>query len=770
MNLSDSDNDMLIASCFDFIDIDDSDNDDDEHDDDYNNNYSYHSMNNIQQYFKSNGNGGQDNGQNGQGDSDLEASDEDIFGSTNDSSSFAIKTNPNANLQRRRRAPAGQQSSSSSSTTSSNSGGNNNNITNHINGDIYNNNNGITDLHVQVPAQPRRSADTHHTSSTTTTNSSSASPMRREKADKHNQKFKSGGGGKNVTTASSNEFGGASGVVKILKRNETNMDPEQLNKLFSTPTKNGDDNGSTTNGGVGVPKTTRATKGRERREKRPSAGQQRESNGHNNNNNNNKTKGGPNTNNNKNVANGQNGVTVAAATAPALLAKRKNKEEKAIGRILGEAPIHFDLDSVSFTSSNGFQQNEIVLVPRSRGGFTYGKIYEVMNSSLCHHDPSVHHPGIQYRAIYPSGAKKDNLFKDLPGSYLGKLVPFDKLPPDFKSFALEPVTTQRSIGQKASLKDLQNLVFSPAAKFHPNQVGLIPRSKGGFTYGCIVKDCRVPCKVDDIKHEVQGYRVVVEKKKEATIIKDLIVGNIGKIYTIENQQPTVSTTSNKQPIQQQEPIKQQQQKKDQDIIVPAQQQQQGSAVRVSNGEDEDEEMILWSGETCPPTSLVGSPTAVLPSSPQLQPQDVVQQPPLYVAPVVVAAPPQSKLGLFPPTAGARGVIEMPSDSIVFNPSSSSKKKKPLYLVVIDGPNVAKKYAKKTIFSVLAIKKALDYYIQRGYEAVAFVPESVATRKPTGPNQPLKIMDFQSTADNLPLLLELVDKGQISLTPPQDEFE
>lgn len=93
------------------------------------------------------------------------------------------------------------------------------------------------------------------------------------------------------------------------------------------------------------------------------------------------------------------------------------------------------------------------------------------------------------------------------------------------------------------------------------------------------------------------------------------------------------------------------------------------------------------------------------------------------------------------------------------------------LIVIDGPNVAMKHGKKSYFSVEGLKIAIQYYISRGYDAVAFVPEYIATRK-AQPNttlggSTLKLGDFMTVGDDLPQLMELVQKGLVVLTPPQD---
>jgi len=92
------------------------------------------------------------------------------------------------------------------------------------------------------------------------------------------------------------------------------------------------------------------------------------------------------------------------------------------------------------------------------------------------------------------------------------------------------------------------------------------------------------------------------------------------------------------------------------------------------------------------------------------------------------------------------------------------------LVVIDGPNVAMKHGKKSYFSVVGLKIAIEYYISRGYDAIAFVPEYIATRKAqpsTLGGSTLRLGDFMTVGDNLPQLMELVEQGRVVLTPAQD---
>lgn len=100
------------------------------------------------------------------------------------------------------------------------------------------------------------------------------------------------------------------------------------------------------------------------------------------------------------------------------------------------------------------------------------------------------------------------------------------------------------MGQKPQVKDLHNAVFSPSSKFAPNQIVLVPRSKGGFTYGRIVGECALPCRLDEAhKHDVAGYRVLVSPDNEAKVRKDVLAGNLGKLYLPEQMQAAMQAAS-----------------------------------------------------------------------------------------------------------------------------------------------------------------------------------------------------------------------------------
>jgi hypothetical protein len=85
-------------------------------------------------------------------------------------------------------------------------------------------------------------------------------------------------------------------------------------------------------------------------------------------------------------------------------------------------------------------------------------------------------------------------------------------------------------------------------------------------------------------------------------------------------------------------------------------------------------------------------------------------------------------------------------------------KKPL--IVIDGPNVACKHGRDQEISSEGIKLVLDYYTQRGHDAIAFLPQQYVRGRKNPKEGALPVI-------NLPLLNELVEQGKVILTPPQD---
>ena len=61
--------------------------------------------------------------------------------------------------------------------------------------------------------------------------------------------------------------------------------------------------------------------------------------------------------------------------------------------------------------------------------------------------------------------------------------------------------------------------------------------------------------------------------------------------------------------------------------------------------------------------------------------------------------------------------------------------------------------------------ALEYWNNKGHDAIAFLPQHYVKRKPqTGP---IKLGEFIPVVTDIPLVMNLIDKGKVVLTPPQD---
>lgn len=62
---------------------------------------------------------------------------------------------------------------------------------------------------------------------------------------------------------------------------------------------------------------------------------------------------------------------------------------------------------------------------------------------------------------------------------------------------------------------------------------------------------------------------------------------------------------------------------------------------------------------------------------------------------------------------------------------------------------------------------MDYWNERGHDAIAFVPQQYVKRKPG--SGPITLGEFYPKANDVQLLLDLVKKDKVVLTPPQVFF-
>lgn len=196
-------------------------------------------------------------------------------------------------------------------------------------------------------------------------------------------------------------------------------------------------------------------------------------------------------------------------------------------------------------------------------------------------------------------------------------------------------------------------------------------------------------------------------------------------------------------------------KKERDVEVVTEEKDAKKEISESQ-EDVDGELVLWNAEN--KEAVKKSPST---TPPQSQPTTEASTPTATAEnPTAAVAPPDVQ-----PTLQIGGILAVNKDELLkrlMNPHRNSRKK---HFIVIDGPNIARRHGKETDYSGEGIKIALDYYNRRGHDAIAFLPQQYVKRKPgTGP---VTLAEYQPKATNVPMLLELVDKGQLVLTPPQD---
>jgi len=126
------------------------------------------------------------------------------------------------------------------------------------------------------------------------------------------------------------------------------------------------------------------------------------------------------------------------------------------------------------------------------------------------------------------------LVKGLPSAFVGKLLPEDE------AYALAEEDDEaddggRVIGGKPLPRDLRGMVFGMKHdSLEMGEIVLVPRSRGGFTYGRIFGKQSVVCSISDRpKHLVPGFRILLSEDAEpgACLRKDLAIEMLGRLPT-----------------------------------------------------------------------------------------------------------------------------------------------------------------------------------------------------------------------------------------------
>jgi len=140
-------------------------------------------------------------------------------------------------------------------------------------------------------------------------------------------------------------------------------------------------------------------------------------------------------------------------------------------------PPQHDISNAVFSPSNQFETDEIVIIPRTRGGFNFASIQEKLLKENCFYNPKLTHFSELYRVTYHN-SDKQVLKKEIPVSYIGKIKSSNfriasktELNLDFRSSSKKKDEEEddddenRELGNKCSTHDLNILTFNPLSTF-----------------------------------------------------------------------------------------------------------------------------------------------------------------------------------------------------------------------------------------------------------------------------------------------------------------
>eukprot|EP01103_Thecamoeba_quadrilineata_P003891 TRINITY_DN13628_c0_g1_i1.p1 TRINITY_DN13628_c0_g1~~TRINITY_DN13628_c0_g1_i1.p1 ORF type:complete len:476 (+),score=57.93 TRINITY_DN13628_c0_g1_i1:3-1430(+) len=349
--------------------------------------------------------------------------------------------------------------------------------------------------------------------------------------------------------------------------------------------------------------------------------------------------------------------------------------------------------------------------------------------------------------------------------------------------------TQRSTGKNPTLSDLHSAVFSFKNAFQPGELVLVPRTRGGFTYGRITGS-RVrsnKCYLDpDVSHSVRDWRVQYPNFQQEMMYKDLLSSSIGKL------QPFDYELDEKLICSEERVVSCHPTEKDLNISVlsPLNTFTVGDTVLVprTNGGFTYGQILGVASKTClfgePKHHVNGWRVSISNDANNRSWKDMFTHQlgkiifqntcsvsvtanefhgnilPKFRATNPEATETVDQSHRFQTTSFANVQMEFHSDALKYmtQPQRPKNLHKDKGMIVIDGPNIAMKHGKNQVFSVIGIVSCLEYWNNKGYTPICFVPEHFVTRKSSAEGR---------FADDVPLLIKLVNDNLVVLTPPQD---
>eukprot|EP00727_Mastigamoeba_balamuthi_P005036 m51a1_g14530 hypothetical protein (779) ;mRNA; r:930818-933662 len=416
-----------------------------------------------------------------------------------------------------------------------------------------------------------------------------------------------------------------------------------------------------------------------------------------------------------------------------------------------------DLATVVLSASASFVPGTVVAIPRSSGGFSYGEVVD-RHASMCTMDRTAPaHQVVGWRVLVsPVGAQR--VVKDLPAGAIGHLVLIDAAAPP----PPRPATA----------------ILAPRPLSITRQPAQQQQQEGDSA-----DELRATTTPEEAEAEAEGED---EDDSSSSSEEDVVVaGALAPRRRASHDEDEGS---------------------DMDEVVWAGHENDSDSD--SETEDEDESAATTRTSSAGAAATPRSPAAAAtPSPPPAAAAAARTATPPAAAPPATAAraatPPAApaaaaepkttpRKNATPPSPGRQEAAATPPRACAEPQSQAqasgggraqrarggvlylelpqlaamkAKANKPL--IVLDGPNIGMRHGRKNFLSVVGIRTALQYWLSRGHDTVAFVPEHFATRKKAATSTAFTLSDFMPRVDDAELLDRLVAQQLVVLTPPQD---
>ncbi|KAL7719032.1 RNase NYN domain-containing protein [Entamoeba marina] len=181
-----------------------------------------------------------------------------------------------------------------------------------------------------------------------------------------------------------------------------------------------------------------------------------------------------------------------------------------------------DYSRVCFNQTHSFQNDELVLVPRSKGGFSYGYVDSMCTLSLCPYDMKSQHKSIFWTVkLYKNDEKKQH--KNIPSYKIGKLAPLRTHE--------EREKRDNIYEDQLNLSEYQHVLFDEETVKSSESV-VCPSIFGGLISGIVVEIKDIQCEHGN--HTIKG--IVVDKGSE---IETFPLSSVGVVLNETNEKKVI---------------------------------------------------------------------------------------------------------------------------------------------------------------------------------------------------------------------------------------